>query len=75
MEAHQPESRLRAAYTVSDRDPQHLHDLTNRYAANRNMTVRTVDVADAVPFQGLGNRFDSVVGLNVFGWWLKGRVL
>ncbi len=55
----------RAAYTVSDLDPLHLHYLTNRYAAHRAVTVRKVDVADATHAQGLENSFDSVVCLNV----------
>ena len=55
----------RAAYTVTDIDPLHLHYLTNRYAGNRNLSVRLLDVADAAHYQGLENRFDSVVCLNV----------
>ena len=55
----------RASYLVTDIDSLHLHYLTNRYAANRNVAVQELDVACAAHFQGLENRFDSVVCLNV----------
>jgi glycosyltransferase involved in cell wall biosynthesis len=55
----------RAAYALTDIDPLHLHYLKNRYAANRNISVRLLDVADAAHFQGLEGQFDSVVCLNV----------
>ncbi len=55
----------RAAYTVTDLDPLHLHYLTNRYASHRHISVRLLDVAEKAHFQGLENSFDSVVCLNV----------
>ncbi|MCX7008960.1 MAG: class I SAM-dependent methyltransferase, partial [Kiritimatiellaeota bacterium] len=55
----------RSTYAITDIDPLHLHYLTNRYAGNHSISVQLLDVAEMVHFQGLENRFDSAVCLNV----------
>lgn len=55
----------RTEYWATDIDPLHLRYLEGCYANNQRVLVRNLDVANMAHFQGVENRFDSVVCLNV----------
>ncbi len=55
----------RHSYTASDIDPLHLDFLKTRFGQSNRMTVRELNVETAEDFDGLENRFDTVICLNV----------
>lgn len=55
----------RHSYTASDIDPLHLEFLKTRFSQSNRVTVRELNVEDAAATDGLENRFDTVICLNV----------
>lgn len=55
----------RNSYTITDVDPLYLGYLRNSFGRNRRISVAKVDLASVNDFEGLRNRFDTVICLNV----------
>ena len=55
----------RLSYTASDIDPLHLEYLRSRYAGNRRVNVRYLDLQNAADFDPVAGQFDTAIALNV----------
>jgi len=55
----------RLQYMAAEKEPLHLHALRNRFLRTPNVVVRRVDPAVPADLEGLENRFDTVLCLNV----------
>jgi SAM-dependent methyltransferase len=55
----------RYEYMAAEKDPLYLHALTNRFLRTPNVRVRALDPAAPACFAELGERFDTVLCLNV----------
>lgn len=52
-------------YVAAEKDPLHLHALSNRFLRTPNVAVRSIDPAVPSDFAGLEASFDTVLCLNV----------
>jgi glycosyltransferase involved in cell wall biosynthesis len=55
----------RLHYVAAEKDPLHLHALSNRFLRTPNVSVRSIDPAKASDLEGLKNSFETVLCLNV----------
>ncbi len=55
----------RVLYVAAEKDPLHLHALTNRFLRTPNVTVRRIDPSVDADFDGLDESFDTALALNV----------
>jgi glycosyltransferase involved in cell wall biosynthesis/ubiquinone/menaquinone biosynthesis C-methylase UbiE len=55
----------RLQYVAAEKDPLHLHALSNRFLRTPNVEVRKVDPASADDFKSLPGNFDTALCVNV----------
>lgn len=55
----------RTRYVAAERDPLYLHALRNRFLRTPNVHVRALNPDDAAEVQALGEKFDTVLLINV----------
>ena len=55
----------RLQYVAAEKDPLHLHALSNRFLRTPNVEVRKIDPASAEDFKSLAGNFDTALCVNV----------